>query len=168
MTASSTSTTVRDDFRSLVAGRMVVLVTAHPAAGASILRQLHGLGADRILVLGPPGLAPLAAAIGAELVEVDLEDEDSAASQRYWEALLDSPPSGLRDLLDARDPGRGALVLVSPRFATTELLGRPVFGAQRPGWAGHEDTLLANRLWAAAGIPAIPSGARRGVAHVES
>lgn len=169
MTASSVSAAVRDQLRTLVAGRTVVLATTHPAAGESILRQLHELGPSRILVLGPPALEPLTRAIDAELVEVDLadensEDENSVVTLRRWEGLLDDPPSGLRNLLDARDPDHNALVLVSPWLTTVELLGRPVFGAQRPGWAGREDKMLADQLWEVAGIPGTSGD---GVTHTE-
>lgn len=75
------------------------------------------------------------------------------APRGRWEALLDDPPSGLRNLLDARDPDHNALVLVSPWFATVELLGRSVFGAPQSGWTTDEDRLLADRLWASAGVP---------------
>ncbi|MCA1677099.1 MAG: hypothetical protein LC799_34605 [Actinobacteria bacterium] len=156
---TSVSTTGRDQLHTVVAGRTVVLVTAQQAVGESILRQLRGLDADRILVLGPPGLAPAATAIDAELVMVDLGDEDSADTRRRWEALLEDPPSGLRNLMDARDPDRNALVLISPWFATAELLGRPVFGASRSGWTTAEDKLLRDRLWATAGVPSNPDAA---------
>ncbi|HEX2301538.1 MAG TPA: hypothetical protein VHH34_24055 [Pseudonocardiaceae bacterium] len=153
MTASSVSGTDCDQLRTVVAGRTVVLVTADQAAGESVLHQLNGLDADRILVLGPPGLASPATAVDAELVEVDLGDDDPVATRQRWEMLLDDPPSGLRNLLDARDPRHTALILVSPWLARAELLGRPVFGAPQSGWTTAEDTLLAERLWAPAGDP---------------
>ena len=147
MAASSLSTTLHDQLHTLVADRTVVVATAHQAGGELVLRRLHELGAGRILVLGPPALAPLAAALDTELVEVDLGDADDAVTTQVWEALLGDPPSGLRNLLDARDPLREALVLVSPELGTVELLGRPVFGADRPGWDAYQDTVLAARLW---------------------
>lgn len=165
MAASSVSTSVHDQLRTLVTGRTVVLATADRAAGESVLRRLHELGAGRILVLGPPGLAPPAATVDAELVEIhlgmDAEDENPETTQRRWEAMLDDPPPGLRNLVDARDPDRTALILVSPWFATTELLGRPVFGTQRPGWDGYEDRLLAERLWDEAVVAATSDAACR-------
>lgn len=154
MTVSSTSATVSDQLHALVTGRTVVLATADPTAGESMLRHLRELGADHLLVLGPPALRSVAAVVGAELVTVELDDEDPVVTRQCWTTLLADPPPGLRNLVDARDPDHNALLLVSPGLETAEVLGRPVFGAHRPGWATCEETLLADRLWEAAGVPA--------------
>lgn len=154
MTASSVAATVRHRLGPLVAGRTVVLAMADPVE--SLLRQLRELGAGRLLVLGPATCRPLAAAVDAELVVVDLADENPQLTRQRWETMLADPPPGLQRFIEVRDPDRTALILVSPWFDTAELLGRPVFGAHRPGWAAYEGTLPADQLWDAAGIPHAP------------
>lgn len=157
MTASSVSVPASDYLRTLVAGRTVVLATAHLTAGGSILQQLRELGAGHILVLGPPAFRRLTTTAGAELIMVDIGDEDPAITRQRWESLLADPPPVLANLLDARDPDRSALVLVSPWFTTDELLGRPVFGAHRPSRASFEHKLLVDWLWDNAGMPTEPA-----------
>ncbi|MGH3794556.1 MAG: hypothetical protein ACRDSP_06670 [Pseudonocardiaceae bacterium] len=61
-----------------------------------------------------------------------------------------SAPALVSDRLRPLVAGR----TVPPWFTTVELLGRPVLGADHPGRDPHEHTLLADRLWEDAGMPA--------------
>jgi hypothetical protein len=148
---------ILERLRPLVAGRPVVLAGSQLAGGGSTLDHLRGLGCGPVLLIGPPGLAAQARAAGATFLPARVEGPDSTIVERRWDALVADPPAEMAAVIEAHDPDRQALVLLSPRSEATELAGRAVFGARRPAWVAMEDKLEADALWDAAGIERAPT-----------
>lgn len=76
---------------------------------------------------------------------------------RSAHAALADPPAAVQEAIDRWDPDRRARVIGSNSMTSTELFGRPVFGARRPEWVALEDKLAIEEVWRSAGVPTAPS-----------
>jgi hypothetical protein len=72
---------------------------------------------------------------------------------RQWERLMAAPPPDVRDVLDAFDPERDALLLLLPFQASDTFADRRAFGARRKEWVALEDKTVCDEMFDRAGVP---------------
>lgn len=125
----------------LYAGRPVVLGPGPVAAWASWVERLDRLGC-RTLVLDLPAPATV-------LTTDELRTHDRL--------LRDLPPEAVA-AVEAHDPERRGVFRTTPFVTSDEpVLGRPVTGGRPAAFLALEDKVLADGVWAAAGVPSAPS-----------
>lgn len=141
-------------------------VTDHPVIliGADLDRltqhvhELRSMNAERVLVVASGrGPGPVSSLDGYEYVEVDAPAEHGATIvEPAWKRIFASPPTHLREALNAFDPDRNAIV-IPWRFRRSRMLGdRPVFGPRMPEATALEDKTRIGPLLAALDIPQPP------------
>lgn len=157
---------------------------ADPDARAAVVDRLSEVYAGRPVILGPGVLAGytrqvkrfvelgcrvlvLATVRGAgevpdpdECVVLDLEAPPAPSvteELRLLDRLAHDLSPEVVAALDAFDPGREAIWDPGPFVANDEpILGRRVVGGRPGRFLDLEDKIFAERVWAAAGVPAAP------------
>jgi hypothetical protein len=140
------------------AGRPVVLGPGVLAAFTDAVAR-HRARGSRVLVLSTTrGAGPVPDHGACEVVELALAPADSVTDElRQLDALAHDLPEEVVAAIEAFDPDREA-VWNPGNFVTTDepLLGRELLGGRPRAFLALEDKLLADEVWAAAGVPHAP------------
>jgi len=148
---------IREAAREWIGGRRVVLAGLPIAGAPRWIRELRGLGADRVFVVGTArGTGELPDPDQAEWVDLDIQATDAVDEFRQFERLAADAPAELIEALDRFDPQGDALVLVGPFHAVTAIAGRPIVGGRRPEWVALEDKTTNDALFDRAGVDRPP------------
>jgi hypothetical protein len=75
---------------------------------------------------------------------------------RAYLSSIERPDAALASAIRTFDPHRTARVYSVPFGSVQAIEGRPVYGARPLEWEALEDKMVANELWAAAGIATAP------------
>lgn len=140
------------------AGRPVLLGPGILAGCTGLVERFVALGC-RVLVLSTgDGAGPVPPDGSCTVVEVDLPPTASMTEEvRVLDRTVRTLPSHLVDAIEAFDPQRRGLWHTSPFVTDDEpVLGRPVTGGRPASYLALEDKMLADDLWAAAGVEHAP------------
>lgn len=147
-------------------GRRIIVALDVLVAGADLAARLAELGvAEVLLIAGSRGTGHLDDEVERDAMLLGTSADDLMGAIRAFESALDDPPQPVRDVIEAFDPGREALVVTTMFSGRQQLCGRPVLGARAPAWRALEDKTRVDALWDAAGVPRAASRivpARRG------
>lgn len=148
-----------DHLRGLLSGRPVVCGVAPLAGMNDWVALLARAGARKpLLVYSVRGAGPVPTPEDAHLVEIERPRFPTITEElRTDDALLRSLPARVRDAIDAYDPGREGLWLVSPFVSADPIDERPVAGGRPRAWSALEDKIVADQMWDAVGYPRSPS-----------
>jgi hypothetical protein len=143
----------------LFRGRRVICALAPLAGWTDTVALLAEAGAARPLLLASAvGAGPVPGPDDAEIVMVDVPVAPTLTDEvRQQEHEVRHLSAEVVTAVEAYDPGRTAVWLVSPFISTAPLLGREVLGGRPAAWFALEDKLLADDVWDAVGVPRAPS-----------
>ncbi len=141
-----------------LAGRPVILGPGLLAGVTRPVRWLAALGC-RVLVLATGrGAGPVPEPGEYALTRIALPPSASITDEfrRFDRMVRELPPGAVADI-EAFDPDREGVWWAGP-FVTNDapILGRRVLGGRPQAFIDLEDKLLAEEIWAAAGVPAAP------------
>jgi hypothetical protein len=141
----------------LYAGRPVVVGPGVLAGFTRWVAWLHELGCPTLVLATSRGAGPVP---GPETRVVEIASPATAMitdELRLHDRLAHHLPEQAAAAVEEFDPERRGLVLTSP-FVTTDrpILGRPVTGGRPRAFLDLEDKLLADGIWAAAGVVGPP------------
>jgi hypothetical protein len=153
---------LRDDLlealRVAVGGRPVVLLGRLPKSALAPMKTLEALGAGPfLLVTLRSGRGQATPGTDRHVLRAGAADPDFIIEVADFERRLRAPDAGLRGALAAFDPGAGAIVVGPNHLDCPGLLGRPRLGGRRPLDLRLEDKTTIDGLWAALGLPHLPS-----------
>jgi hypothetical protein len=138
---------------SVVDGRDVILAGAVLAGFTPQIARLRERGARRVLcIANGTGTGPLPEGDDVETVMLDFRSDSVVHEFRQWEQLMAAPPAAATDALDAFDPQRNALLLITTFQACSAFGDRRGFGARRPEWVALEDKTTCDELFDRAGV----------------
>lgn len=144
--------------REAVAGRPVVLLGRLPKGALAPIEALRGAGAGPFLVLSlRRGAGPLPLGVGHHVLRPGGPDPDFILEVADLERRLRAPDAAARRAIEAFDPGGVACVVGPNHLDCPRLLGRPRLGGRRPIDLALEDKTRIDALWAALGLPHLPS-----------
>ncbi|NHN54316.1 hypothetical protein G9U51_00765 [Calidifontibacter sp. DB0510] len=148
----------RDQRRDLVHARPVIIVAPVLAATTRLLPGLQDDGAGPILVVTwGDGTGELPAEGSVTVVRAgSLEARDVVDELQAWSALLTEPPARVRTAVEAHDPERSAIVLLSVPAPAASFCGRPTVGNRSAEQEKLEDKTLSRQIWSGAGIAHAP------------
>jgi hypothetical protein len=142
----------------LYAGRPVILAFGVLAVATSVATWLRGMGCRVMVVCTTRGAGPLP---GGDTVVVEVPAPAAASATeelRTHDRLYRTLPDDAVAAIEAFDPDREALWIGTPFVTSDEpILGRPVTGGRPAAFLALEDKLLAEQVWAAAGVTAAAS-----------
>ena len=152
-----------------LAGRSWIVAADVLAGTTPTVEQLHSLGCRVFVVAGTPGTGPTPDPDHAEQFLLGATGETIMAGIRAFQAAMAAPPAELCQAIEAWDPEGNAAVLANFLNANHPVCRRPVVGGAPEGWRALEDKIVAESLWAEAGIDHAPSavvsaGDREGIA----
>jgi hypothetical protein len=138
-----------------------IIATEALAALTAGLRRLRENGLPTPLVIaGSEGTGELPEPGTAEVIVLGTSGPDGEAPMmsgiRAFEAALRDLPDEVIERIRAWDPQGEARILTSFLDRETTIDGRPTVGARPEAWARLEDKLIADDLWAAAGVAHAP------------
>jgi hypothetical protein len=140
------------------AGRPVILGPGVLAGFTRTVRWLNALGARVLVVSTLRGAGPVPQPGEYELVEIVPPPTTSVTDEfRVYDRMTRSLPPGAVAAIEAFDPDREGVWWCGPFVTSDEpVLGRPVLGGRPRAFLDLEDKLLAEEVWAAAGVTAAP------------
>ena len=142
----------------LYAGRPVILAFGVLAVATAVVPWLRGLGCRVMVVCTTRGAGSLP---DADTVVVEIPAPAAASitdELRTHDRVYRTLPDDAVAAIEAFDTGGEALWIGTPFVTSDEpILGRPVTGGRPAAFLALEDKLLAEQVWAAAGVPAAPS-----------
>ncbi len=138
-------------------GRSWIIATDVLAGATPIVAQLHELGCRVFVVAGTRGTGPTPDPDHADQFLLGTSGESVMAGIRAFQAAMADPPSELCEVIDAWDPACEAEVLANFLNTNEPVCGRRVFGGAPAAWRALEDKIVAESLWAEAGISHAPS-----------
>ncbi|HEX6150245.1 hypothetical protein [Nocardioides sp.] len=141
------------------AGRPVILGPGVLAGYTRVVRWLGALGCPVLVVSTMRGAGPVPADHEYDLVEIELPRTASITEEyRLLDRVARDLPAPAVAAIEAFDPERRGVWWCGP-FVTSDrpILGRPVHGGRPRAFLDLEDKLLAEEIWVAAGVPAVPS-----------
>ena len=153
----TTRTVATERLAAQYAGRPVVLGPGVLAGFTPWVAWLVELGCPTLVLATSRGAGPVP---GPETRVVEIESPATASvtdELRLHDRLAHQLPAAAVAAIEELDPdGRG--VFLTLPFVTTDepILGRPVTGGRPRAFLDLEDKLLADEIWAAAGVPAAP------------
>lgn len=133
---------------------VVTDVDQSAVAAAAMLREL---GATDVLAVGiSVGTGPIddsvpLISVGDEVVGTMMD------GIRNGQTRADNMPAWVVEQVDEWDPHRAARVLVPFTFHAGLVAGRPTWGARPARWEALEDKLVAESIWAEAGVAHEPA-----------
>jgi hypothetical protein len=141
----------------LYAGRPVVVGPGVLAGFTPWVAWLHELGCPTLVLATSRGAGQVP---GPETRVVEIASPATAMvtdELRLHDHLAHDLPDHAAAVIEDFDPERRGLVLTSPFVTTDEpILGRPVTGGRPRAFLELEDKLLADAIWAAAGVAGPP------------
>ena len=142
----------------VLAGRPVVVGPGVLAAYTRAIRWLGALGCPVLVVATARGAGPLPRPEEYDVVHVAPPPTASITDEyRILDRMTRSLPPDAVAAIEAFDPERQGVWWCGPFVTSDEpILGRPVLGGRPRAFLDLEDKLLAEEVWAAAGIPAAP------------
>ena len=142
----------------LLAGRPVVLGPGVLAGYTRAVRWLGVLGCPVLVVATARGAGPLPGREEYDVVQVAPPATASITDEfRILDRMARSLPPGAVAAIEAFDPDRRGVWWCGPFVTSDEpILGRPVLGGRPRAFLALEDKLLAEEIWAAAGVAAAP------------
>jgi hypothetical protein len=142
----------------LYAGRPVILAFGVLAVATAVVPWLRGLGCRVMVVCTTTGAGPLP---DDDTVVVKIPAPAAATPTeelRTHDRLYRTLPAEAVAAVEAFDPEGDALWIGTPFVTSDEpILGRAVTGGRPAAFLALEDKLLAEEIWAGAGVPAAPS-----------
>lgn len=150
---------LRADIAGALPSGPLILTGAVLVAEATTAAAAAALGVERVMAIGlGRGTGALPDDLTAEVHVIDPGPADSLmAAMRGSAALLEEPPAGLVELVEAFDPEHQAWVMLDPTSRQQSLCDRPVFGSRQPAWWELEDKTTNDALFDAAGVARAPS-----------
>ena len=140
----------------VLAGRPVVLGPGVLAAYTRTIRWLGVLGCPVLVVATARGAGPLPRPEEYDAVHVAPPPTASITDEfRILDRMTRSLPPDTVAAIEAFDPDRHGVWWCGPFVTSDEpILGRPVLGGRPRAFLALEDKLLAEEVWAAAGVAA--------------
>ena len=142
----------------LYAGRPVIVGPGILAGYTGIVTLLHRLGCEVLVIATEQGAGPVPGIEACTVVRISMPDAESVTEElRALDHLAHHLPDHAIEAIEAFDPDRRAVWHAS-QFVTDDepILGRPVVNGRPAAFMALEDKLLAEEIWAAAGVPAAP------------
>ncbi|MGZ8750855.1 MAG: hypothetical protein ACXWYP_08250 [Pseudonocardia sp.] len=142
----------------LYAGRPVLLGPGVLAGFTPLVAPMRALGCRVLVVSTARGAGPVPADGDCVVVEVTPPATASVTDElRALDRLARRLPPGAEAAIEEFDPERCGTWFTTPFVTTDEpILGRPVTGGRPASFLALEDKLLAEEVWAAAGVRAAP------------
>ena len=142
----------------LFAGRPVIVGPGVLAGFTRVVGWLRELGCPVLVVATVRGAGPVPADGECEVVEVTPPPSASITDElRTHDWLARHLPDHAMAAIEEFDPDRRGVWYTSPFVTTDEpILGRPVTGGRPASFLALEDKMLADGIWAAAGVPCAP------------
>jgi hypothetical protein len=142
----------------LYAGRPVVLGPGVLAGFAPYVAWLRELGCRTLVLATARGAGPVPADDECVVVGVEVPATASVTDElRLLDRLARTLPPDVVAAIEEFDPAREGIWLTTPFVTTDEpILGRPVTGGRPASFLALEDKMLADEVWAAAGVPCAP------------
>jgi hypothetical protein len=153
----ATRAAATDRLAALYAGRPVVVGPGVLAGFTPWVEWLHRLGCPTLVLATSRGAGPVPGA-ATRVVEIETPATAMVTEElRLHDRLAHQLPAHAVAAVEAFDPGRRG-VFLTRAFATTDepILGRPVTGGRPRAFLDLEDKVLADDIWAAAGVEAAP------------
>ena len=143
---------------SVLAGRPVVLGPGVLAVHTRTVRWLGRLGCPVLVLTTGRGAGPVPAPHEYTAVPVTLPRAASVTEEfRTLDRVVRTLPPVVVDAVEAFDPRAEGVWWPGPFVTSDEpILGRPVLGGRPRAFLRLEDKLLAEEIWAAAGVAAAP------------
>lgn len=142
----------------LYAGRPVVLGPGPLAAWTTWVARLRALGCPVLVVATGRGAGPVPPEGSCTVVEVTPAPAAWITDElRRHDRLVRTLPDPVRAAIDAFDPDRRGCWVTTP-FVTSDapIDDRPVTGGRPASYLALEDKVLADGIWAAAGVEHAP------------
>ncbi|MFC4786648.1 hypothetical protein ACT8ZV_19390 [Nocardioides sp. MAHUQ-72] len=142
----------------LFAGRPVLLGPGVLAGFTPLVGWLRELGCPVLVVSTSRGAGPVPAEGECVVVEVAPPPTASVTDElRVHDRLAHDLPDHVVAAVEELDPHRRGIWSTSPFVTTDEpILGRPVTGGRPASFLALEDKMLADEVWAAAGVAHAP------------
>ena len=158
LTDTATRSAVTDRLGALFAGRPVIVGPGVLAAFTPVVHWMRRLGCPVLVVATARGAGRIPAAEECVVVEVTPPAAAMPTDElRAHDRLVRHLPAEAVAAIEAFDPDRRAVWYTSPFVTTDEpILGRPVTGGRPTSFLALEDKMLADDIWAAAGVPSVP------------
>ena len=157
LTDQATRAAATDRLARLYAGRPVVVGPGILAGLTPWVAWLQELGCPTLALATGRGAGPVP---GRETRVVEIESPATAMvtdELRLHDRLAHRLPPHAVVAVEELDPDRRGIFMTSPFVTTDEpILGRPVTGGRPRAFLDLEDKLLADGIWAAAGVTAAP------------
>ena len=144
--------------RSLYAGRPVVVGPGILAGYTGTVSFLRGLGCDVLVLSTEQGAGAIPRIDECVVVDIEVPRAESVTEElRALDHLAHHLPDDVVAAVEEFDPDRRALWHAS-HFVTDDepILGRRVVNGRPAAFMALEDKLLAEEIWAAAGVPTAP------------
>lgn len=140
------------------AGRPVLLGPVVLAGATSTVAWLREIGCPVLVVATARGAGPVPGPGDCVVVDVVPPRTASVTDElRVVDRLAHDLPAHAVEAVEAFDPDRRGTWLVNAFVTTDEpILGRPVAGGRPAAFLALEDKLLAEEVWAAAGVRTAP------------
>ena len=150
---------LRNRLERLYAGRPVLFGPGVLAAYTPLVRRQRELGGSALVVYSIEGVGELPGEDECVRVRVPAREAWSVTEElRDHERSLRRLPPEAVAAIECFDPDRRGVWVTTPFVRSDEpVLGRPVTGGRPASFLALEDKLLAEQVWAAAGVPAAPS-----------
>ena len=142
----------------LYEGRPVIVGPGILAGYTGVVTFLHDLGCDVLVLATEQGAGPIPGIEKCVIVQIAMPDAESVTEElRALDHLAHHLPDHATAAIEEFDPDRRAVWHAS-QFVTDDepILGRPVVNGRPAAFMALEDKLLAEEIWAAAGVPAAP------------
>jgi len=143
---------------SLYAGRPVVVGPGILAGYTGTVSFLRGLGCDVLVLSTEQGAGAIPRIDECVVVDIEVPRAESVTEElRALDHLAHHLPDDVVAAVEEFDPDRRALWHAS-QFVTDDepILGRRVVNGRPAAFMALEDKLLAEEIWAAAGVPTAP------------
>lgn len=140
------------------AGRPVLLGPGILAGFTTLVEQLVALGCPVLVLVTGTGAGALPPPGSCTLVDVALPPTRSMTEEvRVLDRAVRTLPDDVVAAIEAFDPDRLGVWHTTPFVADDDpILGRPVTGGRPAAYVALEDKMLADGLWAAAGVEHAP------------
>ena len=147
----------RSEVSRVVAGVRWIVADSILVGGANVATKLLELGAEAVLVIAcSRGTGDLPEDPRLKLMDFGINSADMQSSIRDSEEFFRNLPKQALRAIEEFDPAGEALASGVLWLSCEHIAGRPMLGARPEAWRALEDKMVADALWARAGIAHAP------------
>lgn len=147
----------RTEVSRVVSGLRWIVAEGVLVGGANIATKLLELGAEAVLVIAcSRGTGDLPDDPRIKLMDFGISSADMQSSIRDSDDFFNNLPKEALKAIEEFDPSGEALATGVIWLSCEHIGGRPMLGARPEPWRALEDKMVADALWARAGIEYAP------------